>query len=179
MHRFYMLEPDAPLRRTPEAPEGLRVTLWRPSILQTAPAGETKRLYLLWWFLHQAHLFANREFSVLAMHDGERLVHRTGVFPRYLRFPFMTADDLQIGDTWTHPAYRGRGLARFAITDVVRRMRAPGRRFWYLVESGNGASIRVIEQCGFAFLGEGKRRPRWGLDALSVFHLEHPLARTP
>ena len=38
------------------------------------------------------------------------MIHRSGVYPR-IPIPSWGTDDLQIGDTWTDPEYRGRGLA--------------------------------------------------------------------
>jgi len=83
----------------------------------------------------------------------------------------MGKQDLQIGDTWTHPDYRGRGLAVAAIVIIARAVRRPGRRLWYLAESDNETSIRVIERAGFTFVGIGDRTRRLGLRALGQFRL--------
>ena len=69
----------------------------------------------MWWLLHLLHVFANRDYALLLIDVDDRLVHRTGVYPRYLRFPFMATGDLQIGNTWTDEACRGRGLAGSAM----------------------------------------------------------------
>ena len=76
----------------------------------------------VWWIFHNLHLFANRGYAILVIYDGDRLIHRSCVFPRYPRFPFMRDSDLQIGDTWTDPSYRGRGIATLAIREVLIRM---------------------------------------------------------
>jgi RimJ/RimL family protein N-acetyltransferase len=109
------------------------------------------------------------------IYDGERLAHRSGIFPRYPRFPFMGPDDLQIGDTWTHPDYRGRGLATLAIHETVRRLGRPGRAFWYIVEPANVASVRTIERAGFARVAESVRTSRLGVRLLGAYVLTSAL----
>lgn len=130
--------------------------------------------FRVWWLLHYLRVFANRDYSLLLVYRGDRLVHRSGVYPRYLRFPFMGRIDLQVGDTWTAEDERGRGLARFAVAEVVRRLSAPGRRFWYLCEPANTASVRVIERAGFRLAGMGEREPRFGVGVLGAFRLREP-----
>ncbi len=81
------------------------------------PAGVRGVSFYVWRAFHAAHVFANRDYALLVIYDGDRLVHRSCVFPRYPRFPFMRDDDLQIGDIWTDPDYRGQGLATRAIAE--------------------------------------------------------------
>ena len=102
------------------------------------------------------------------------MIHRSGIFPGYFRFPFMAADDLQIGDTWTQPEYRGQGLATFAIQKIAEAFRKPGRTFWYVVEQENRASIRAVEKAGFEMLGEGNRTKRFGIRALGAYIIQQP-----
>ena len=52
----------------------------------------------------------------------------------------MASDDIQIGYTWTDPAYRAKGLAFFALEKVLVTKRRPGRFFWYGVEAVNHPS---------------------------------------
>ena len=81
----------------------------------------------------------------------------------------MAKNDLQIGDTWTLPEYRGQGLASLAVGAIVGACRRPGRAFWYVVDQNNLASIRAIEKSGFVKIGEGIRTKRFGLRALGAF----------
>jgi RimJ/RimL family protein N-acetyltransferase len=175
-YRFYLLEPGTAPHRTASLAPGLSAELWRPRLLEPVPPGVAGRAFKVWWIFHQLHLFSNRDYSLFVIRDGTRVVHRSGVYPGYLRFPFMSARDLQIGDTWTDPEYRGRGLAQYAAAEIVMRLATEERRFWYLVESGNASSIRVIERVGFRCQGEGQRSPRWGIEALGAYHLQHSQA---
>lgn len=85
----------------------------------------------------------------------------------------MSAADLQIGDTWTLPEMRGRGLAVHAVRFVLTQMQRPGRRFWYVVAEDNTPSIKVIEKCGFVLFGTGIRTSRYGLRMLGAFEVTH------
>ncbi|MEO7082842.1 MAG: GNAT family protein [Gemmatimonadaceae bacterium] len=157
------------------APAPLRVDLWRPSVGQMKPAGFHGMVFDVWWLFHLTHAFANRDYAQLVIYDGDKLVHRSGIFPRYPRFPFMGSDDLQIGDTWTDPEYRGRGLATLAIHETLARLGKPGRAFWYIVEPANVASVRVIERAGFSRVAESVRTSRLGVRLLGAYVLTSAL----
>lgn len=143
--------------------------LWRPGIGSLVPSGISKVPLAAWWFFHYLRVFYNRDYAMFVIYDGDKVVHRSGVFPGYFRFPFMTKDDLQIGDTWTLPEYRGRGLASFAIRAITGACRRPGRTFWYVVDQDNLASIRAVEKASFVKIGEGIRTKRFGLRALGAY----------
>ncbi len=169
---FYMAEAadlDVPLE-TSGSENGLTCELWRPSSFRMRPKGFAMVPFAVWWWFHQFRLFRNRDYSILVFRQGDKVVHRTCVFPGYFRFPFMAKNDLQIGDTWTDPAARGQGLATKAIGEVLRRTSAP--RYWYLVDQENAPSIRVIEKSGFQNLGTGVRTKRWGLRVLGAYRLQ-------
>jgi RimJ/RimL family protein N-acetyltransferase len=124
---------------------------------------------------HYTRCFANRDYAIqLITYRGE-LVHRSCVFPPYFRFPFMARNDLQIGDTWTSSAHRGKGLAAFAMTAVVRTLRQPARNFWYLCDEENTPSARVAIKAGFSLVGKGIRGKRLGLRLFGTFQLTQPL----
>jgi len=78
---------------------------------------------------------------------------------------------LQIGDTWTMPEYRGKGLATFAIRKILEKFQKSGRCFWYVVEENNLPSIRVIEKSGFLLKGKGIRTKRLGISLLGRFEM--------
>jgi len=84
----------------------------------------------------------------------------------------MNKNDLQIGDTWTHPEHRGQGLATFALRRVVQVRQMTGRKFWYIVEQDNKPSIRVVEKAGFNLIGKGIKRKRFGLGLLGSYMIQ-------
>jgi len=167
-HYFYRLDSGVTL---PERPldSAYRANLWRPGDGGLMPPGVHGRVFAAWWAMHTLHLFSNRDYSLSVVYRGTDLVHRSGVYPGFARFPFMEPGDLQIGNTWTAPEARGRGIARAAIARIVTQHARPGRRFWYLCETDNAPSIAVIERMGFQRVGEGAKRPRLGLLALGAY----------
>jgi RimJ/RimL family protein N-acetyltransferase len=164
--RIVDARPDEPV-----LPPGCGVRLWRPRGLALPPAPLRTVTTAVWWLFHVARIFASRDFTVVLIERHGRIVHRSSVFPRFFRFPFMRSDDLQVGATWTHPSERGRGLAGLAIQYAMAELWRPGRAFWYLVEESNVASVRVIEKQGFQYLGAGRKRPRAGLLQLGYYDI--------
>jgi GNAT superfamily N-acetyltransferase len=149
-------------------PADAEVEVWRAED-GWPPAGSRRAVNLAWWLFARLGLFACPGFAELTMRSGGRLAHRLVVTPRWYRFPFMGATDLQIGAVWTHPELRGRGLARAAIGEAHRL--APDQ-LWYVVDSGNGGSIRLIEGCGYRLVGTGRRTRPFGLPMLGRFRLD-------
>ena len=150
-------------------PAGYVWRLWTPSAGGLLPDGLPFFPFGIWTTMHHLRLFANGDYGVLVVHHSDRIVHRSGLFPRYARFPFMTKEDLQIGDVWTDPEHRNRGLASFALQELARAKAGQGRRIWYVVEPDNAASIRTVEKAGFALVGTGARTKRLGLSLLGQF----------
>ena len=83
----------------------------------------------------------------------------------------MKKEDIQVGDTWTDPTLRGRGLATIALEKIVRAPRYRNRTCWYVVGADNTASIRAVEKAGFMLTGRGTRTRRFGLGLLGQFRL--------
>jgi len=146
--------------------------LWRPFDNQWIPPEHLRPTFMIWSLAHLLNFFPNHDYSIYLVFHNHRVIHRSCVFPRYFRFPFMSEADLQIGNTWTEPSHRGKGIATFAIFNIIKSQQKPGRRFWYVVEDVNKASIRVIEKAGFMKHGCGSRRKRFGLGILGYFELE-------
>jgi RimJ/RimL family protein N-acetyltransferase len=136
------------------------------------PDGVRLNPFAVWWAFHYARIFSNREYGVFSIFRDNMMIHRSCIFPGYFRFPFMSKDDLQIGDTWTSPNYRKQGLATFALSKICEIFAKPKRTFWYVVEEGQYPSIRVVEKTGFKKIGEGRRTKRFGLSILGSFVME-------
>jgi RimJ/RimL family protein N-acetyltransferase len=120
---------------------------------------------------HVFRIFANRNYSAVIVFRDRAPVHRSCVFPGYFRFPFMSPLDLQVGDTWTSPSERGRGLATLALKAVVECCSDTGRALWYLADDQNKPSIRVAEKAGFTTAGRGHRTRPFGLRILGQYVL--------
>jgi len=83
----------------------------------------------------------------------------------------MAIEDIQVGDTWTDPEFRGKGLATLALEAIMRRLDNQDRTCWYVVEADNAPSIRVVEKAGFVLAGRGVRTRPFGLGLLGQFQL--------
>ncbi len=114
-------------------------------------------------------LFSGPDCGAVCIYAAGRMVHYTNFTPRYWRFAFIGGDDLQIGDTWTDPEYRGKGLAQFALARILTLKRRPGRLFWYCVEAINTPSIRVAEHAGFEVVAEGEWKKPFGIKLLGSY----------
>lgn len=153
----------------PGALPGYSFRVWKPGLLAVRPKGLPCYPFAIWWFFHHLRLFANGDYVVVLIYHRDQLVHRSVVTPKYFRFPFMGDRDLQVGDTWTDPAHRQRGLATFGLSTAL--VAGGIRDYWYLVEKDNLASIRVVEKLGFRLVGAGSRTARFGLPLLGDFSL--------
>ena len=154
-----------------------RQELWQPSISKILPSGFSHGSFSVWWLFHQLHIFSNSEYSVFTIYKNGKLIHRSGIYPRYFRFPFMAPKDLQIGDTWTAESERGKGLAKFALSEIAKNFNKTGRSLWYLAEEDNIPSQKVAEAVGFYLAGRGKRSKRLGLRLFGQYILEQPAPR--
>jgi RimJ/RimL family protein N-acetyltransferase len=171
VYRFYLRDGGGSDVSAPALPDGYQVATWLPARdgLPAAPLPTWPNA--AWWALDRLRVLHNRGTGVLMIVKDGRIAHRSLVTAGYFRFPEMRARDLQIGDTWTDPQDRGRGLATAAIDLILNRWAGRFDRMWYIVEDDNAASIRVIEKAGFALAGTGARTKRYGLRALGQFRI--------
>jgi RimJ/RimL family protein N-acetyltransferase len=156
----------------PALRSGFHLRIWRPHDDGLPPARRGFWGNIFWWLLDRCGLFANAEFREITIWRRRRLMHRLIVTPRWRRFPFMAAHDLQIGALWTAPSARGRGLAQTAILHALRHGHRPEQRIWYVVDAANERSVRLAERCGFIAVGQGRRTAPAGLRILGSFRVD-------
>jgi GNAT superfamily N-acetyltransferase len=169
MINFYALVPNSqrPVHAFPHAAE---LRLWRPSGGFPAP-GPVRGRNAIWWLLAKLGLIDGGRFVELTLWIGHRMAQRLIVTPRWWRFPFMGSDDLQIGDVWTAPTWRGQGLGRAATAEAERLAADSANRLWYVTDGANEASVRLAESSGFTPVGAGVRTAPLGIRAAGRFHL--------
>jgi len=172
-HFFYLLDKDSSkLLSSTMLNSDYSYLIWRPRKLSFQLSGVPTKDIIIWQLFHLARIFKNRDFAVFIIKDNHSTVHRSLIFPKYFRYPFMERADLQIGNIWTHPDHRCRGLAEFAIKQIIQTFDKPNRRFWYIVEKSNIVSINVIEKCHFHRFGEGTRSKRLNMRLLGSFVIQ-------
>ena len=174
---FYKIAVPA-VRSIRTLPAGYTSEAWRPGMIRIKAKGIPVFPFVVWWIFHILHMFSNRYYGLFIIRSGNKVIHRSVITPRYLRFPFMAADDIQIGDTWTDPIERGKGLATIALESVLRTSSSRKRTCWYVVEPGNRASIRVVEKAGFILAGRGTRTRPFGLDIIGRYVLTEDIIQT-
>jgi len=150
------------------------VEVWRPALMHLKPHDFSILPYLVWTLFWMFRIFKDRGYAIYIVRDKQtgKVVHRSHVFPRWFRFPFMKPGDLQIGDTFTDPDYRGRRLAEMTLSRIVADLAREGRTLWYIVKEENAPSIRVAEKCGLTVRGKGNRYNRFGSRLLGEFRIE-------
>jgi len=141
--------------------------LWTPGVLPPQPVAAD----VAWLAMHHLRVFSNQSYCRLFAYSGGRVVHRLTVFPRWMRYPFMAAADVQIGNVWTDDVHRGRGLATAGIKKAIAALAAPGRSFWYVTTKDNLASRAAAEHSGFEQFAWGERTERFGLRLLGAFEI--------
>jgi RimJ/RimL family protein N-acetyltransferase len=169
--RFYRRAGGAVFVATPPPSFSLRV--WSPGRDGAPPPGSRRFSNWVWWAFERLAVFSRPGFLELTIWREGRLAHRLIVTPRWARFPFMGAADLQVGDVWTRPELGGRGLATLALA-TVQALTDPDDRLWYVVEADNPASIRLAEAAGYRLVGAGRRTRPLGLAAFGRFVLDRP-----
>lgn len=168
---FYTREPGVP---PPDAPLPVDTSIrrWRPAADGLPPRGPRRRRNLCWWGMTRLGVLADDRFVEISLWRWGRLLHRLILTPRWHRFPFMAEGDLQIGDLWTDPDARGRGLARAAIAEALRSAGDGAGRLWYVVDAANMPSVRLVESCGFALVGKGRRTRPCGIALAGRFVID-------
>jgi RimJ/RimL family protein N-acetyltransferase len=173
--RYLFYRADAPSRLA-TLPEGYSYELWRPSLFKPVPKGmqQNHLRFVARSVLHAAHVFSNRDCGILIIRRVSDIVHYSAVAPAWFRWPFMSRDDLQIGDTWTAQHTRRQGLALFSLLTIMATLRKPGRKFWYFCREDNLASIHVAEMAGMEIAGRGGCFPVMRLKMLRQYRMTEP-----
>ena len=148
-----------------------RVEIWRPAVNRIVPKGVPGLPFAVFWLFHYFRVFRNREFTYCVMYDNLQLIHYCAAYPRFFRFPFMADDDMQVGSVWTHPDYRGAGLARFGVETIIRHIAKRNRKIWYVVDRDNRASVRLAERIGFQRLGSGDKSTVSGISPFAAYRI--------
>lgn len=171
MSYLFYRRKHTPDRHPVEPRPDLTVELWRPRLTQPLVPDLPWYPFGIWTLLHALRVFATRDYAVLLIRQGGRLVNRTCILPPHCKFPFMQPGELQVAGLWTDPARRGEGLGLLGVQEALRRLGGEERVFWYLVKEDNRPSILLAEKLGFQLWGRGERKPWLGLRAVGRFHL--------
>jgi RimJ/RimL family protein N-acetyltransferase len=133
-------------------PPGYEIRFWKPTWRNFIPPKKDRK-YLLYWLFHQSGLFKNKSYSGLFVYHDQQIVCSLLIVPAHYKWPFMGKHDVQFTYVMTHRAHRGKGIAAEAIKHALGVMKAEGRTFWYVTESGNEASVKLCTRLKFRLFG--------------------------
>tara|TARA_R110000850_G_scaffold252262_1_gene377463 strand:+ start:264 stop:806 length:543 start_codon:yes stop_codon:yes gene_type:complete len=172
--RFYRCDKPENLTKVDAVDAGVRSRLWRPASDEAGPEVFMGFPHIVYRLFHKFGIFSNSDYSALCLDSLENgaTLHVSTIFPRFFRFPFMGADDLQIGATFTQPEARGRRLGRIALVLAAQNLAESGRVFWYVTEASNVASCKVAEGAGFELFATGRRKDRFGIGLLAAYRFD-------
>jgi RimJ/RimL family protein N-acetyltransferase len=161
---------DEKLRQAcvPASDRSWRIEWWRPNFWHLRPPTLSWR-FAAWSLFHFSRVFASRDFCVALIKDRGTVIQRTCFVPKYFRWRFADDSDLIVTSTWTHPAFRGQGLASWALRTACHALGRPRRSFWYLAREENLGSISVCEKAGFTRVGVASRTSCFGIRSLGQF----------
>lgn len=151
-------------------PAGFTWKLWRPRILCFKPPQVRFSLRLLYSYCRWLVALGNRPFRALVIlaPDG-RMAHVSYAFGMDFKHRYMKAGDVIISRMFTNTRYRGRGLARFAVQELLRSLAGKPATCWYLTKRCNVASIAVAEANGFRLDSSGQWVKFLGVEWTKVY----------
>ena len=137
--------------------------IWRPKIYKIAPRGLFFKVFLIWWVFRYLGLFSSSNYRIFIIYHKKsgKVAHYSVVLPKHFRTPFMEKNDLQIGPVGTFETHRRKGLASYAIQEILKFYKKQNSKFWYIVRKENEISRRCIEKMDFIAYGEGIKKKRF------------------
>jgi ubiquinone/menaquinone biosynthesis C-methylase UbiE/RimJ/RimL family protein N-acetyltransferase len=108
----------------------------------------------LWLYYYFSSFDKHRWYRVRLVRDRDQLVHVTIEMSRDFRYPFMEDGDIEVGPAWTHPEYRGLGIASSVLAAVLSQAAREGRRAaWWICRDDNLPSRRIPLRNGMRLIG--------------------------
>ncbi len=151
--------------------DNYKTTNWYPVIFSIKPKHLKFYPSCVWYLFHFFRVFHSRNYHIIKVIDNGLCIHRSCVFPKFFRFPFMNKDDIQIGDIWTHPNYRGKGIAKYILNEVVNKFKNKKIGIWYICQIDNHSSIKIAESIGFEMISNAKKIRFLGLNITGKYIL--------
>lgn len=90
------------------------------------------------------------------MNEKNEVIHTSLLVGGCGKFPFVKANEFEIGPCKTSPSERGRGIYPYVLEHIISD-RSDAKRIYIFAEEANVASIRGIEKTRFKRCGYVKR----------------------
>ena len=111
--------------------------------------GET-RINDIMWFVISAGKYHIYEVT----NEDGRVIHRSKVIGRCLKFPFLPKGSYEIGPCLTEEDFRGMGIYPSVLTHICSVFQSD---LYMIIREDNFSSIRGVKKAGFVKVGEGYR----------------------
>lgn len=137
----------------------LVIQKWSPSFRSFIPPNSEMK-YFLFWLAHYIRIFKNRSFCAYQIIKEGQYISSLVCVPALFIWPFMKRNDIQLKDVYTHPDYRGKGLALALINHVKKNYNNKNCTLWYMTHDRNYSSINLCKKAGFVFKGYFQKNRR-------------------
>lgn len=139
------------------------IHVWKPSLTRLWPRGLPALLVVWWLYYFCKVIFRKPAYTIFYILDEGLVVNYTIASTKCFKFPFMNDEDIQIGPSWTEPAYRRKGIAASVILRVKEYYNGGTKNYFWIVGRENIGSRQLIESLGFIECFEVRKRKRFGL----------------
>ncbi len=86
----------------------------------------------------------------IVRNDEDKIIHKSYVIPKCVKFPFMKKHDIQIGPCCTEREYRGRGIYPYIVSKIISdESKNELTKAYMVVDDTNLPSINGISKVGF------------------------------
>lgn len=147
----------------------IELIFWTPNFLQIKPILFPYMPFFIWYIFYHFGVFENKNYFVAYIKNQNKILHKTLIFPKFYRFPFMKKNDLQLGDIFTEKTYRGRGIA-FNVVNLIINMYKT-KNFWFLCSENNISSIMIAHNNNFKLKGYGYKVTPFGFNIFSYYKI--------
>ncbi len=103
-------------------------------------------IYDLYWYIN-----TNGNCWRYSVFYNGKEVHHSYVTRKCFKFKFMSKDDIQIGNCFTHNSYRGQGIYPFVIQKIINDNYQVNDNIdiYMLINKNNISSIKGVQKIGF------------------------------
>lgn len=134
--------------------------VWKPKAFKYRHQRLPKK-YFMWWVFHYLGIFKSNKIAIYTYYESRKLAHFFCLVPAYYRWPFMSAEDVQVTYVVTEKEFQGKGIAYRFISSVLNSL-SGSENVWYVTDKENIASQSLALKIGFELVGKGFHKKYFG-----------------
>ncbi|MFB6340430.1 hypothetical protein ACE1ET_01850 [Saccharicrinis sp. FJH62] len=148
MNKYYLYKAaDLNTQVNINLPNGYEYFVYRPRLFQLKLHEGNKYVFLFWY------IFTFGKYFIVYVQHKNEIVHSSVCLPKFFKFPFMNAHDLEIGPCWTSPNHRGKALYPATLIFIIKEFSGIYSKLYIMSGINNIASQKGIEKAGFSLIG--------------------------